>query len=185
MKFTKTMSRIGKQIITIPQGVQVTMDGQKVTVKGPKGQIFHTLHPHVKATMVENTISVTVLDTEEKFDRALWGLSQRLISNMVQGVTAGFEKKLEVNGVGFKVAASGSTLSLSLGFSHPVSFTAPEGIQLQVEKNVITVSGIDKQLVGETSAQIRRLKEPEVYKGKGIKYSDEVIRRKAGKAAKT
>ncbi len=178
------MSRIGKQIITIPAGVIVTMDGQLVTVKGPKGQLSHALHPRVRATMEDNSISITVLDETEKFDRSLWGLSQRLISNMVHGVTAGYEKKLELNGVGFKVALSGSDLALSLGFSHPVTFKIPTGVQAQVEKNVITIGGIDKQLVGETAAQLRRLKQPEVYKGKGIKYIDEVIRRKAGKAAK-
>ena len=178
------MSRIGKQIITIPAGVTVTMDGQVVNVKGPKGQLSHTLHPRVKATMQDNTVSVTVMDETEKFDRSLWGLSQRLISNMVIGVTTGYEKKLELNGVGFKVALAGNGLALSLGFSHPVTFDIPTGISAQVEKNVITLSGTDKQLVGETAAQLRRLKQPEVYKGKGIKYMDEVIRRKAGKAAK-
>lgn len=178
------MSRIGKQIITIPAGVTVTMDGNVVNVKGSKGQLSHALHPRVKAILEENTITVAVLDETEKFDRSLWGLSQRLISNMVHGVTQGYEKKLELNGVGFKVALAGNDLNLSLGFSHPVTFKVPAGIQAQVEKNVITLSGIDKQLVGEIAAQLRRLKVPEVYKGKGIKYMDEVIRRKAGKAAK-
>lgn len=178
------MSRIGKQIITIPSGVQVTESGLVVTVKGPKGQLTQVLHPHVKVAIDADTINVSVLNTEEKLDRSLWGLSQRLISNMVQGVTVGYEKKLELNGVGFKVALAGNGLALSLGFSHPVTFVIPQGIQANIEKNLITLTGIDKQLLGETAAQLRRLKPPEVYKGKGIKYLEEVIRRKAGKTAK-
>ncbi|MDP2656477.1 MAG: 50S ribosomal protein L6 [bacterium] len=178
------MSRIGKQIISIPSGVQITHDGFVITVKGPKGQLTQKLHPHVSVSIDESTVQVNVADTENKLDRSLWGLSQRLISNMVQGVTAGYEKKLEINGVGFKVALGGSGLNLSLGFSHPTTFVIPQGVTATVEKNVVTFSSIDKQLLGETAAQLRRLKPPEVYKGKGIKYSEEVIRRKAGKTAK-
>lgn len=153
-------------------------------MKGPKGALETAIHPHVTVRQEENTLYVTVANPSDTSDRALWGLSQRLIANMVTGVTAGFEKSLEVNGVGFKVALSGNTLNLSLGFSHPVIFELPKGIEAKVEKNVITISGTDKQLVGETAARIRALKKPEPYKGKGIKYTDEVIRRKATKAAK-
>ena len=178
------MSRIGKQPIHIPSGVQVTVDGSAVRVKGPKGELSLTLHPVVGCTHDGSTVTVTVGYPTEKNQRALWGLFQRLIANMVSGVTNGFSKTLEVNGVGFKVASSGNALTLSLGFSHPVVFQLPEGVQAGVEKNVITISGVDKQLVGETAARIRALKKPEPYKGKGIKYTDETIRRKAGKAGK-
>lgn len=178
------MSRIGKQPIHIPAGVQVARDGTDVRVKGPKGELSLALHPSVHCAQENSTLTITVTNPDEKSQRALWGLSQRLVANMVQGVTAGFSKQLEVNGVGFKVALSGTSLTLSLGFSHPVVFQLPAGISAIVEKNVITISGIDKQLVGETAARIRSLKKPEPYKGKGIKYTDEKIRRKAGKAGK-
>lgn len=178
------MSRIGKQPITIPSGVSAQENDHVLTVKGPKGTLVQKLHDHVTVTSENGTFSIRVLNAEDKSDRALWGLFQRLISNMVTGVTKGFEKKLELNGVGYKVAAVGTSLNLSLGFSHPVTFQLPEGISAAIEKNVITLSGIDKQLLGETAARIRALRKPEPYKGKGIKYLDEVIRRKAGKAAK-
>lgn len=178
------MSRIGKQPITIPSGVSAQEMDHVLTVKGPKGTLSQKLHDHVTVTSENGTLFIRVLNAEDKSDRALWGLFQRLISNMVTGVTKGFEKKLELNGVGYKVAAVGTSLNLSLGFSHPVTFQLPEGISATIEKNVITLSGIDKQLLGETAARIRALRKPEPYKGKGIKYVDEVIRRKAGKAAK-
>lgn len=178
------MSRIGKQPITIPAGVTVTMADGRIEVKGPKGNLSLVLHPRVTVTNTDNQLTVTVKDPDLQSDRALWGLSRMLVANMITGVTAGYEKKLEINGVGFKAQVSGKNLVLNLGFSHPVEFPIPEGISMTVEKNVVTISGIDKQLVGETAAVIRRMKKPEPYKGKGIKYVDEVIRRKAGKVVK-
>ncbi|MEK7619533.1 MAG: 50S ribosomal protein L6 [Patescibacteria group bacterium] len=178
------MSRIGKQPIAIPQGVTVDLLEEGVQVKGPKGSILISIHPHVRVAVNGSVMTVTVLDPEEKGDRSLWGLMNRLLANGVIGVTKGFEKKLELNGVGYKVALSQKGLTLSLGFSHPVEFILPEGITAVVEKNTVTLSGIDKQQVGEIAARVRSLRKPEPYKGKGIKYADEVIRRKAGKAAK-
>lgn len=178
------MSRIGKQLIPIPSGVQAECSEQSIRITGPKGTLSLDLHPAVRCAQNDSALSVSVKNPDEKNQRALWGLSQRLISNMVHGVTAGFSKQLEVNGVGFKVALSGSALTMALGFSHPIVFQLPAGIQGTVEKNMITLSGIDKQLVGETAARIRALKKPEPYKGKGIKYVSETIRRKAGKAGK-
>jgi large subunit ribosomal protein L6 len=178
------MSRVGKKILPIPKGVDVTVAGHDVRVKGPKGELTLAMHPRVKAAVNDGVLTVDVTDPEYVKDRALWGLTRRLIENMVVGVTKGYEKKLEVNGVGFKVNLAGKTLKLDVGFSHEVDFAVPAGIAVAVEKNVITVTGIDKQLVGETAAKIRAIKKPEPYKGKGIKYVDETIRRKAGKAAK-
>ncbi len=178
------MSRIGKQPIEIPTGVEVLHEGTSLTVKGPKGHLSLVLHDHVKLNKSENQLTVEVLEPEQKRDRALWGLFQRLVLNMVTGVTKGFEKQLEVNGIGYKVALAGKKLNFSLGFSHPVEFELPETIEATVEKNIVTIKGIDKHLVGEIAAQIRSLKKPEPYKGKGIKYATEVIRRKAGKAGK-
>jgi len=178
------MSRVGKKPLMLPSGVDVKVDGAVITVKGPKGQLVHTL-PSVVTVAIENgVLNVGVADTEHVKQRALWGLSRRLIENMVVGVSKGFEKKLEVNGVGYKVALNGKILKLDVGYSHDVDFPVPEGVTAAVEKNVITITGIDKQLVGEVSAQIRRIRKPEPYKGKGIKYMEEVIVRKAGKAAK-
>lgn len=178
------MSRIGKKPILIPKGVEVKADKFLVTVKGPKGELNLKIHPHVTITVSADQVTIAVLDPKLKDDKALWGLFGSLIKNMVLGVTSGFGKKLEINGVGFRAQASGDKINLNLGFSHPVEFVLPKGIKAEIEKNVISLSGIDKQLVGETAAQIRALKLPEPYKGKGIKYSDEIIRKKAGKAAK-
>lgn len=178
------MSRIGKLPITIPSGVTLTIDGQDVSVKGPKGNLSLTLHHRVKLLQNDGHATVEVTNPDLQSDRALWGLTRMLVANMVTGVTTGYQKQLEINGVGFKAAVSGKNINLNLGFSHPIEFPIPEGITATVEKNVITISGIDKQLVGETAATIRRLKKPEPYKGKGIKYSDEVIHRKAGKVVK-
>lgn len=179
------MSRVGKKQIDIPNGVQVKIDGRKISAKGPKGEVGLTIHPKVLVEQNENIITVAVKNQEYKIERSLWGTTRRLISNMVEGVSKGFEKKLEINGVGYKVAVSGSKLVLNVGFSHPVNFILPAGVSAFVEKNIITLSGADKQLVGETAAQIRKIKKPEPYKGKGIKYADEQIIRKAGKAAKS
>jgi len=179
------MSRIGRKFITIPSGVDVNASESSVTVKGPKGTLVVALHPHVKAEVTpEKTIVVTVKDPEAIEDRALWGTSRKLIANAVDGVVTPFEKKLEFIGVGYKVATAGKQVTMEVGFSHPVTIELPDGITANVDKNVLSIAGIDRQLVGETAARIRRVRPPEPYKGKGIKYSDEVIRRKAGKAAK-
>jgi len=178
------MSRIGKQPIEIPSGVEVKIDGRKVELKGPKGILVVDVTQGIKAESVENTIVVSPI-TERKSLIAFWGLSRALIANAVKGVTDGFEKVLEFQGVGYRAAGQGNKIELNLGFSHPVNYEAPEGINFKVEKNVITISGIDKQMVGEVAAQIRRLRPPEPYKGSGIRYQGEKIRRKAGKKAAT
>ncbi|MEK7139546.1 MAG: 50S ribosomal protein L6 [Patescibacteria group bacterium] len=178
------MSRIGKQPINIPALVTVIVADRVVTVTGPRGTLTEQLPPHVTATMTDGVINVTVADPADHRQRAFWGLAQKLIANMVIGVVTGYSKKLEVNGIGFRVALQGQKLVMSLGFSHPVEFVLPAGIAGTVEGNSITVAGADKKLVGQTAANIRKLKKPEPYKGKGIRYSDEVIRRKAGKTAK-
>ncbi len=178
------MSRIGKQPIAIPAQVDVTIDNSLVVVKGPKGTLQRVLHEAVILTKDGAALHVTVRDPENNSHRALWGLFGRLILNMVSGVTKGFEKKLELNGVGFRAALSGHALTLNVGFSHVVEFPLPEGIEAKVEKNIITLTGIDKELVGQTAASIRKIRKPEPYKGKGIRYVGEVVRKKAGKAAK-
>lgn len=178
------MSRIGKKIITLPANVQVTINGQDVTVKGPKGTL--ALIMPAATTLVQNgqELNVTIADETNKDQRALWGLARSLVNNLIVGVTEGFKVQLEINGIGFKAAMQGKDLVLNVGFSHPVVYKAKDGIAFSVEKNVITIEGIDKQLVGQTAAEIRHIKKPEPYKGKGIKYSDETIRRKAGKVVK-
>lgn len=179
------MSRIGKQPIILPEGVTFSIEDNVVSVKGPKGELTQKTDSKVKIEQKENEIIVSVKNPENKTDKAYWGLFRMLIANMVKGVTEGFEKQLEVNGVGFKTELKGKQLVLHVGFSHPVEYDLPEGIEGKVEKNVITVSGIDKQKVGQTAAEIRAIKKPEPYKGKGIKYIDEQIRRKAGKVVKS
>lgn len=178
------MSRIGKRTIELPEKVTLTIADGNIVVKGPNGEVKVPEHPKVKIEQKENTVSVKVANEDDKEERSLWGLYGSLVANMVKGVTEGFEKKLEINGVGFKVAASGNTLNMALGFSHDVKFEVPKTVKVVVEKNVITLSGADKQEVGHVAAQIRALKKPEPYKGKGIKYIDEVIQRKEGKQAK-
>ncbi len=177
------MSRVGKKIILIPAGVEMKTDGSVVVVKGPKGELKQELHPHVSVEIKDGQASVKIKDETDKSQRALWGLFGSLLKNMVIGVTQGFSKKLEINGVGFNAAASGKKLVLKVGFSHQVDFPVVDGIDIKTEGNTITVSGIDKQLVGEVAAQIRKIKKPEPYKGKGIKYAGEQLIRKAGKAA--
>lgn len=174
------MSRIGKLPIAVPTGVTITVDADVITVSGPKGSLEQFVLPHINLTIEDGVVTVT-RKSEEKIAKSQHGLMRALINNMVVGVTKGFEKKLEVNGVGFRVNGGGQAISMSLGFSHPVDYKAPEGVTLTVEKNLITVSGISKQQVGQVAAEIRAFKKPEPYKGKGIKYIDEVIRRKAGK----
>lgn len=174
------MSRIGKLPIQIPAGVTITVDGDLITVTGPKGTLAQTLLPHVDINIEDGVLTVT-RKSDEKVARAQHGLMRALINNLVVGATKGFEKKLELNGVGYRVSGGGQAINLTLGFSHPVDYKAMEGVTLTVEKNIITASGIDKQKVGQVAAEIRALKKPEPYKGKGIKYVDEVIVRKAGK----
>ena len=178
------MSRLGKLPIEIPQGTQVKIEDDFVIVKGPKGELREKINDTVKIEVSEKEVIISIKDIQSKKEKAFWGLYRSLISNMVEGVNSGFEKKLEINGVGYKVSLQGKKLVLNVGFSHPVDFELPEGISATVEANLITISGFDKQLVGETAARIRKVKKPEPYKGKGIKYVDEQIRRKAGKSGK-
>lgn len=177
------MSRIGKLPIDIPSGVTITIDKDSIGVTGPKGQLTVPHLSDVKVEIKENVLQVT-RNNDERVAKAQHGLQRALINNAVVGVTTGYSKQLELNGVGYRVSGGGNQIELSVGFSHPVKYKAQEGIQLAVDKMLITVSGIDKQKVGQTAAEIRSLKKPEPYKGKGIKYVDEVILRKAGKAGK-
>ena len=175
------MSRIGRAPITVPAGVTVTINGNVVEVKGAKGTLTQEFHPEIMIAMEGNVINVT-RPSDNKNHRALHGLTRTLINNMIIGVTEGYKKELEINGVGYRAALSGKTLNLTLGYSHPVEFTAPEGITIEVPApNKIIVSGANKEVVGETAAKIREYRLPEPYKGKGIKYVDEYIRRKEGK----
>jgi len=176
------MSRIGKKPIEILAGVTVKIDSQKVLIKGPQGELTLEVRPEIKVELKEEKIFVTP-QIETKETKAFWGLTRALLQNMIKGVTAGFEKKLEIEGVGYRANLEGQDLVLNIGFSHPVKIKAPEGIKFTVEKNTITVAGIDKGLVGEIAAEIRRVRPPEPYKGKGIRYSGEQIRRKVGKRA--
>ncbi len=177
------MSRLGKTTIKLPENTQASIENDFITVKGPKGELKQKLHEIVSVEVSDNEISVDVKNKNMKKDKSFWGLYWSLINNMVVGVNDGFSKKLEINGVGYRAALAGKNLTLNVGFSHQVDFPIPEGITVEVDNNIITVTGIDKQLVGETAAQIRKVKKPEPYKGKGIKYIDEVIRRKEGKTA--
>ncbi|MFH1898922.1 MAG: 50S ribosomal protein L6 [Patescibacteria group bacterium] len=179
------MSRIGRKLIEIPQGVTVEVNGREVVVKGPKGPLTCKFEREIGVKVEENNVKVEVLG-ETKRSTALWGLTRALIANMVKGVTEGFEKKLELVGVGYRAKqVSPSEITLTVGFSHQVDFKAPEGIQLTLVDNThITVTGADKQLVGMVAANIRKIRKPEPYKGKGIRYEGEVVRRKAGKAGK-
>lgn len=178
------MSRIGRLPIDIPAGVTVTIDGQDVTVKGPKGELALTVAAPIVARVEDNQVVVTRPD-DERASRSLHGLTRTLIANDIIGVTQGYAKGLEIVGTGYRVAQKGSAVEFALGFSHPVTVEAPAGITLTVEgNNKLTVAGISKQAVGETAANIRKIKKPEPYKGKGIRYAGEVVRRKAGKAGK-
>ena len=180
------MSRIGRAPINVPAGVEVSVDtaNSVITVKGPKGTLTQNFHSRMNVTVEGNVVTVT-RPSDEKEDRALHGLTRTLISNMVVGVTQGYSKKLEVNGVGNRAALQGKALNLTLGYSHPVIMDAPEGITFEVpDANTIIIKGIDKQLVGQVSAVVRSKRAPEPYKGKGIKYEGEKIRRKSGKTGK-
>lgn len=180
------MSRIGKVPVNLPSGVSVKIADRFIEVKGPKGELNFTHHELVNVSVKDTLIAVERVN-ESKLSRSLHGLTRTLVSNMIHGVTKGFEKRLEIHGVGYRAQVSGSKLNLTLGFSHPVELDVPQGIVVKMDdknKNEIIVTGIDKHLVGQVSANIRLLKKPEPYKGKGIRYKDEYVRRKAGKAAK-
>ena len=176
------MSRIGRMPIEIPEGVTVTYENHVMTVKGPKGELARELHPDMNTTVEGNVITVT-RPSDDKAHRSLHGLTRALVANMVTGVATGFSKTLEINGVGYRAAKQGNKLVLTLGFSHPVEMESPEGITVDVPApNKIVVSGADKEIVGAVAANIRKWREPEPYKGKGIRYEGEFVRRKAGKA---
>lgn len=174
------MSRIGKQPVVVPEKVNVTINDRAIVVKGPKGELNFTHHEGVTVAQEDKTLVVKPVDDSQK-NRGIWGLTRTLVNNMVIGVTDGFTKTLEFNGVGYKAAVQGKNLVLNLGYSHPIDYVLPEGVEAKVTKNVIELSGTSKELVGFAAAKIRSFREPEPYKGKGIKYSDEVIIRKAGK----
>lgn len=174
------MSRIGKKHIVIPEGVNIDINNNKVSVKGPKGGLEIYIRPEIKIEKKENEIIVAP-DKKTKRTSALWGLSRTLIANMIEGVTNGYEKKLEIQGVGYRASLEGENLVLLMGFSHPVKIEKVEGIKFEVQKNIIIVSGIDKELVGQIAAKIRKVRPPEPYKGKGMRYEGEYVRRKTGK----
>ncbi len=178
------MSRIGRLPISVPAGVEVKVEESLVSVKGPKGTLAHTVASPITVALEENTITVS-RPNDERNSRSLHGLTRTLIDNLIIGVTAGYEKKLEIVGTGYRVVAKGPNLEFALGYSHPVVIEAPEGITLAVESPTkLSVSGIDKQQVGEVAANIRKLRKPDPYKGKGVRYAGEIIRRKVGKAGK-
>ncbi|MFI5754190.1 50S ribosomal protein L6 [Streptomyces sp. NPDC051569] len=179
------MSRIGKLPIQVPAGVDVTIDGRTVSVKGPKGTLSHTVAAPIEVTKGEDGILQVLRPNDERQNKALHGLSRTLVANMITGVTQGYIKALEISGVGYRVQAKGSNLEFALGYSHPILIEAPEGITFKVETPTkFSVEGIDKQRVGEVAAKIRKLRKPDPYKAKGVKYAGEVIRRKVGKAGK-
>ena len=178
------MSRIGNKPITVPEGVEVTLNENTITVKGPKGTLVKELHSNIKVVLDNNVITVS-RPNDEPLNRSLHGLTRTLISNMITGVKEEFKRELEINGVGYRAQKQGNKLVMNLGYSHPVEMDAPEGITFDVpNQNQIIVRGIDKEVVGQTAAVIRTKRPPEVYRGKGIKYAEEVIRRKEGKAGK-
>ncbi len=181
------MSRIGKKPVALPQGVTATVADAAVTVKGPKGELTLALHPHAHVELRDeegvSTLNVRV-DDPEKDDRAIWGTMRALLAQTVRGVSEGFQKALELNGVGFKMNLNGNTLKFALGFSHEISYELPVGVFAKIEGNTLTLTGADAQSVGRVAAEIRAFKKPEPYKGKGFRYTDEIIRRKAGKSAK-
>lgn len=178
------MSRIGKNPIPIPAGVTVTIDSGIVRVKGPKGELSHHVHRHIGVSQKDNVL-VCEVKHASKESSALWGTTRAVLANLVQGVTEGFMKQLELHGVGFRGAVKGKNLELQVGFSHPVVVAAPPGVAFTVEKELITVAGPDRYVVGQVAANIRKIRPPEPYKGKGIRYKDEVVRRKVGKVVGT
>jgi len=179
------MSRIGKLPVTVPSGVEVTIDGQQIKVKGPKGTLEHTIAEPITVERGEDGTLQVKRPNDERTSKALHGLTRTLVNNLVVGVTQGYEKKMEIHGVGYRVQAKGSDLEFALGYSHPVKIEAPEGITFKVDTPTrFSVSGIDKQKVGQTAAVIRKLRRPDPYKGKGLRYEGEKIRRKVGKTGK-
>jgi large subunit ribosomal protein L6 len=178
------MSRIGLKPINIPSGVEIKVDGQSVSVKGGKGTLSLLLPAAVILSREGETINLSVAHPTFKSERALWGTFRALLQNMIKGVTVGFTRSLEVNGVGYRANVSGKKLVLEVGYSHEIDFPLPEGVTATVDKNIVSLSGADKQLVGETAARLRRVRPPEPYKGTGIKFVEEIVRRKAGKAGK-
>ncbi|GAA1401216.1 50S ribosomal protein L6 [Pseudonocardia kongjuensis] len=179
------MSRIGKLPVTVPSGVEITIDGRTVTAKGPKGTLSHTVVEPISVERDDDGAVLVKRPNEEREVRAFHGLSRSLVNNIVVGVSAGYEKKLEIHGVGYRVQLKGSNLEFALGYSHPVVIEPPEGITFAVESPTrFSVSGIDKQLVGEIAANIRKLRRPDPYKGKGVRYAGEQVRRKVGKTGK-
>jgi len=175
------MSRVGKKVITIPEKTSVDYKDRVIVVKGEKGTLTRTLHPAVDLEIKDSTIFVTI-EQEDRKNRSLQGLTRSLVANMVDGVSKGFERVLEINGIGYRAEMKGKSIVLNLGYSHPIDFPLPEGIDATVDKNnVIRLTGIDKERVGQTAASIRKLRKPEPYKGKGVKYAEEYIQRKAGK----
>ena len=174
------MSRIGKMPVGVPDKVEVKVNGGHVAVKGPNGQLEYTFNDDVKIELKDKEVLVTPID-ESKRARSMWGTARTLVNNMVTGVSTGFTKSLEFNGVGYKAAVSGNTLTLNLGYSHPIEYALPEGVSAKVTKNAIDISGANKELVGFVAAKVRSFRPPEPYKGKGVKYADEHIVRKAGK----
>ncbi|MCU0679229.1 MAG: 50S ribosomal protein L6 [Planctomycetes bacterium] len=177
------MSRLGKIPIKLPAGTEAKITAGQITVKGPRGELSLKLPDLVSAKIADNAVKVDIASVKSKKEKAFWGLYWSIVRNMVKGVSEGFKKELEVIGVGYRASTNGRKLLLNLGFSHPVEYDLPAGINAAVQGNIISLTGIDKQLLGETASQIRRIKKPEPYKGKGIKYTDETIRRKAGKTA--
>ncbi len=178
------MSRLGKKPIQIPVGVEIKVEGQKMIIKGPKGELTREIRPEIKVEVKENQILVSQ-QIETKESQAFWGSIRAILNNLIKGVTEGYEKKLEIEGLGYKANLEGNDLVLYVGFSHPIRITSPAGIKFSVEKNIITVSGIDKELVGKMAAKIRKSRPAEPYKGTGIKYLGEVIKRKEGKKVVT
>jgi large subunit ribosomal protein L6 len=179
------VSRIGRQPVPLPEGVEVNIKGRHVTVKGPKGQLSRDFHPDMKIALEDSQIVVT-RPSDHRFHRSLHGLTRALLANMVEGVSKGFSKRLEIEGIGYRAEMQGQTLVLNIGYSHPVYIPAPPGITITVERGAkaLTVEGVDKELVGEMAARIRAVRKPEPYKGKGIRYAGERVRRKAGKAGR-
>lgn len=176
------MSRIGKRPVEVPSDVEVQLTGNSLKVKGKKGQLSYKFVSDVTLVHANNSISINPVNTDDRRSRSMWGLSRTLVANMIQGVSEGFSKKLEINGTGYKASISDGILFISLGFSHEVAYAPPVGIEIKCEKpTVITITGCDKQLVGQVAAEIRANRKPEPYKGKGVKYDNEVIRRKASK----
>lgn len=177
------MSRVGKKPIKISDKIKISYTDRVLTVSGDKGTLSRTIHPDVDLNIEADALTVTILNMDKK-TRSLWGMTRALVANMVTGVSQGFDRALEINGIGYRAELKGNNIELNLGYSHPIQFPLPEGISANIEKNVIKLSGIDKDLLGYTASTIRSLRPPEPYKGKGVKYAEEQIQRKAGKTAK-